>query len=89
MEPSQRLTQVQSFVGTCLYADVLDRCCDPSLEQPNLSLALELADYINVKKANTAREAAFEIVDRVNSRLPHVGMLALHVCTTSIDHAAP
>lgn len=64
------LTPVQSFVV---------RCCDPGLEQPNLPLALELADYINTKRANTAREAAFEIVEHVNSRIPHVGMLALHL----------
>lgn len=47
------------------------------MEQLNLPLALELADYINTKRANTAREAAFEIVQRINARVPHVGMLAL------------
>jgi len=66
--PNPRPTQIQSFI---------ERCCDPSLEQMNLSLALELADYINTKRANTAREAAFEIVQRVNSRVSHVGILAL------------
>jgi len=65
-----QLSPVQSFVV---------RCCDPGLEQPNLPLALEFADYINTKRANTAREAAFEIVEYVNSRIPHVGMLALHL----------
>ncbi|WFD27132.1 ARF-binding protein [Malassezia nana] len=67
---SVRLTPAQSFVV---------RCCDPGLDQPNLPLALELADYINTKRANTAREAAFEIVEHVNSRIPHVGLLALHL----------
>ena len=47
------------------------------MEQLNLPLALELADYINTKRANTAREAAFEIVQRINARVPHVGILAL------------
>lgn len=27
----------------------------------------------------SAREAAFEVVNKVNSRIPHIGMLALHV----------
>lgn len=57
----------------------VDRCCDPSLSQPNLPVELELADYVNTKKANTPREAAFAVVDRVNSRMPHVGLLALHL----------
>lgn len=56
-----------------------ERCCSPGLDQPNLALELELADYILTKRANTAREAAFEVVHKVNSRFPHVGMLALHV----------
>lgn len=67
-----RPTQIQSYV---------QRCCDPGMEQLNLPLALELADYVNTKRANTAREAAFEVVQRINSRVPHVGMLALDVRT--------
>ena len=66
--PTWRPTQIQSYI---------DRCCDTAMEQLNLPLALELADYINTKRANTAREAAFEIVQRINARVPHVGMLAL------------
>ena len=68
--PTWRPTQIQSYI---------DRCCDTAMEQLNLPLALELADYINTKRANTAREAAFEIVQRINARVPHVGMLA-HPC---------
>ena len=55
----------------------VERCCHPALSQPNLALNLELADYVNQKKANTPREAAFETVRKVNSRNPHVGMLGL------------
>lgn len=60
----------------------VDRCCDPSNREPNLALNLELADYIKQKKANTPREAAVEVVRRVNSRHPHISMLALHL----LDH---
>lgn len=55
----------------------VERCCHPSLSSPNLALNLELADYVNQKKANTPREAAFETVRKINSRNPHVGMLGL------------
>jgi hypothetical protein len=65
-----QLTPVQTLV---------ERCCNPALEMPNLSYELELADYVNTKRANTPREAAFEVVAKVNSRIPHVGMLALHL----------
>lgn len=55
----------------------IERCCHPTLSSPNLALNLELADYVNTKKANTPREAAFETVRKINSRNPHVGMLGL------------
>lgn len=55
----------------------VERCCHPALSQPNLALNLELTDYVNQKKANTPREAAFETVRKINSRNPHVGMLGL------------
>ncbi|UZJ56883.1 hypothetical protein CBS101457_006203 [Exobasidium rhododendri] len=57
----------------------IERCCDPSNREPNLALNLELADYIKDKKANSPREAAVEIVRRINSRHPHVSMLALQL----------
>ncbi|PWN49391.1 VHS-domain-containing protein [Violaceomyces palustris] len=68
LDPEVQATPIQAYV---------ERCCDPSLSQPNLALDLELADYINSKKANTPREAAIETVRKINSRNPHVGMLAL------------
>ncbi|PWN88098.1 VHS-domain-containing protein [Acaromyces ingoldii] len=60
----------------------VERCCNPSLREPNLGLNLELADYIKQKQANTPREAAVEVVRKINSRHPHVSILALHL----LDH---
>lgn len=60
-----------------IICNYVERACDPSQFEPNLAIALELADYINSKKANTAREAAVEIVRMINHRNLHVGMLAL------------
>ncbi|GJN93278.1 hypothetical protein Rhopal_006325-T1 [Rhodotorula paludigena] len=57
----------------------IERACDPSLHEPNLSLDLEIADLINSKKANLPREAAVEVVRLVNHRNTHVAMLALHL----------
>ncbi|GAA5948305.1 hypothetical protein JCM3765_001364 [Sporobolomyces pararoseus] len=57
----------------------IERACDPSLHEPNLSLDLEIADLINSKKANTPREAAVEVVRLINHRNSHVAMLALHL----------
>ncbi|GAA5962499.1 hypothetical protein JCM21900_002505 [Sporobolomyces salmonicolor] len=57
----------------------IERACDPSLHEPNMSLDLEIADLINSKKANTPREAAVEVVRLVNHRNTHVAMLALHL----------
>ncbi|EST06387.1 hypothetical protein PSEUBRA_004281 [Kalmanozyma brasiliensis GHG001] len=68
LDPEMQTSPVSIYV---------ERCCHPSLSQPNLALNLELADYVNQKKANTPREASFEAVRKVNSRNPHVGMLGL------------
>ncbi|SJX61081.1 related to GGA2-Arf-binding protein [Sporisorium reilianum f. sp. reilianum] len=68
LDPEMQTSPVSVYV---------ERCCHPALSQPNLALNLELADYVNQKKANTPREAAFETVRKVNSRNPHVGMLGL------------
>ncbi|KAK9469814.1 VHS domain-containing protein [Lipomyces arxii] len=58
-------------------ARLIDRACDPSNLEPNLSLNLEIADLINEKKGNSAREAATQIVKLVNSRSTSVSILAL------------
>ncbi|GAA5843291.1 hypothetical protein JCM3766R1_003653 [Sporobolomyces carnicolor] len=62
-----------------ILTNYIERACDPSLHEPNLSLDLEIADLINSKKANTPREAAVEVVRLVNHRNNHVAMLALHL----------
>lgn len=68
LDPEMQTSPVSVYV---------ERCCHPALSQPNLALNLELADFVNQKKANTPREAAFETVRKINSRNPHVGMLGL------------
>ncbi|CAO1628623.1 unnamed protein product [Sympodiomycopsis kandeliae] len=73
LDPDTRLTAVQAYV---------ERCCDPINSQPNLSLNLELADHIKQKQANTPRESAFAIVEKINSRHPQISLLALEL----LDH---
>ena len=63
----------------------VQRACDPSLHEPNYALNLELADYINQKKANTPREAAMTIARLVNHRNPHVSVLALTLLQTLVQ----
>ncbi|EJT99610.1 VHS-domain-containing protein [Dacryopinax primogenitus] len=63
----------------------VDRCCDPTLLEPNYALNLELAGYITQKKANTPREAAMAIVRYVNHRNPQVNMLALTLLQTLVQ----
>ncbi|KAK9326290.1 VHS domain-containing protein [Lipomyces orientalis] len=56
---------------------LIDRACDPSHLEPNLSLNIEIADAINEKKGNSAREAATQIVKLINSRSSAISILAL------------
>ncbi|KAK9247226.1 VHS domain-containing protein [Lipomyces tetrasporus] len=56
---------------------LIDRACDPSHIEPNLSLNIEIADAINEKKGNSAREAASQIVKLINSRSSAISILAL------------
>lgn len=56
---------------------LVQRACDPSLSEPPYPVHVELAEYINTKKANTPREAAMAAVKMVNHRNPHVSILAL------------
>ncbi|KAG8991044.1 hypothetical protein FRB93_002933 [Tulasnella sp. JGI-2019a] len=63
----------------------VQRCCEPSLAEPNYPLNLELADYILQKKANTAREAAMSIANHVNHRNPHVAILAINLLRTLVQ----
>jgi len=63
----------------------VQRACDPSLHEPNYSLNLELAEYINQKKANTPREAAMAVARLVNHRNPHISVLALTLLQTLVQ----
>ncbi|KAL7412378.1 hypothetical protein BDY24DRAFT_341853 [Mrakia frigida] len=63
-----------------------ERACDPSLPEPAYTLNLELADYVNSKKANTPRDAAVEVLKLVNHRNPHVSVLALHLLDTLVKN---
>ncbi|CDZ96194.1 Cytosolic sorting protein GGA2/TOM1 [Phaffia rhodozyma] len=65
---------------------LVERACEPSLQEPAYTLNLELADYIDEKKANTPREAAVEVVRMVNHRNPHVSVLALHLLDTLVKN---
>ncbi|EPY54181.1 localized Arf binding gamma-adaptin [Schizosaccharomyces cryophilus OY26] len=60
-------------------ARYIDRATDQFNLEPNLALNLEIADYINVKKGNAPREAAFTILKRINSANPTVTYLALNL----------
>ncbi|KZT06740.1 VHS-domain-containing protein [Laetiporus sulphureus 93-53] len=64
---------------------IVTRACSPSLPEPNYALHLEVAEYINQKKANTPREAAMTIARLVNHRNPHIAMLALALLETLVQ----
>ncbi|KAJ4480112.1 VHS domain-containing protein [Lentinula aciculospora] len=61
---------------------LITRACDPSLPEPNYAAHIEVAEYINNKKANTPREAAMAIARLSNNRNPHISMLALALLDT-------
>ncbi|KAL4247354.1 VHS-domain-containing protein [Abortiporus biennis] len=65
---------------------LITRATYPSQPEPNYALNLEVAEYINHKKANTPREAAMTIVQLVNHRNPHIAMLALALLDTLVQH---
>ncbi|WFD00084.1 ARF-binding protein [Malassezia yamatoensis] len=71
LDLGMRISAIQSYV---------ERCCETGSDTLNLPLALELADYVNTKRANSAREAVFETLAKINSRVPHVGLLGLQNC---------
>ncbi|KAG6908648.1 hypothetical protein DXG01_003826 [Tephrocybe rancida] len=56
---------------------LITRACDPSLHEPNYAVHLEVAEYINTKKANNPREAAMMSARLANHRNPHIAILAL------------
>ncbi|TFK69227.1 VHS-domain-containing protein [Pluteus cervinus] len=64
---------------------LITRACDPSLHEPNYALHLEVAEYINSKKANNPREAAILIARLANHRNPHIASLALALLDTLVQ----
>ncbi|WWC87129.1 uncharacterized protein L201_002015 [Kwoniella dendrophila CBS 6074] len=71
--PWSSLTPVQALV---------EQCCDPTLPVPNDVANIELAEMINQKKANSAREATHGLLTHINSRNPNEAIIALAV----LDH---
>ncbi|KAF9811129.1 hypothetical protein IEO21_06647 [Rhodonia placenta] len=74
-----------SGMSTSPVEMLVTRACSPSLPEPNYALHLEVAEYINNKKANTPREAAMLMARLVNHRNPHVAMLALALLETLVQ----
>ncbi|EPQ51471.1 VHS-domain-containing protein, partial [Gloeophyllum trabeum ATCC 11539] len=74
-----------SWLQVSPLESLVTRACDPSLPEPNYALHLEVADYINKKKANTPRDAAMLIARLANHRNPHIGMLALALLDTLVQ----
>ncbi|KAH9476198.1 ADP-ribosylation factor-binding protein GGA2 [Psilocybe cubensis] len=64
---------------------LITRACEPSLHEPNYALHLEVAEYINQKKANNPREAAMMLARLANHRNPHVAILALSLLDTLVQ----
>ncbi|KAK0201726.1 hypothetical protein DFS33DRAFT_1014268 [Desarmillaria ectypa] len=64
---------------------LITRSCDPSLPEPNYGLHIEVANYINTKKANTPREAAMLTARLANNRNPHIAILALALLDTLVQ----
>ncbi|KAG8935579.1 hypothetical protein FRC02_007507 [Tulasnella sp. 418] len=74
------------WLSTSPVSIYVQRCCEPSLSEPNYALNLELAEYIVQKKANTARDAAMAVVQYINHRNPHVAILAISLLQTLVQH---
>ncbi|KAF8811196.1 VHS-domain-containing protein [Phlegmacium glaucopus] len=64
---------------------LITRACEPTLHEPNYALHLEVAEYINQKKANNPREAAMAVARLANHRNPHVAILALALLDTLVQ----
>ncbi|WVR04451.1 hypothetical protein IAU60_001454 [Kwoniella sp. DSM 27419] len=71
--PWSSMTPVQALV---------EQACDPTLPAPNDVVNIELAEMINKKKANSAREACHGLLNHINSRNPNEALIALAV----LDH---
>ncbi|KAI0036332.1 hypothetical protein K488DRAFT_38212, partial [Vararia minispora EC-137] len=65
---------------------LISRATSAHLPEPNYASHLEVAEYVNSKKANTPREAAMAVVRLVNNRNPHISMLALALLETLVQN---
>ncbi|KAJ7678284.1 VHS domain-containing protein [Mycena polygramma] len=64
---------------------LVSRACDASLHEPNYALHIEVANYINEKKANNPRDAAMLIARLACNRNAHVALLALALLDTLVQ----
>jgi hypothetical protein len=64
---------------------LVSRACDASLHEPNYALHLEVANYINEKKANNPRDAAMLIARLACNRNAHIALLALGLLDTLVQ----
>ncbi|KAG8221699.1 VHS domain-containing protein [Butyriboletus roseoflavus] len=64
---------------------LITNACDPSLPEPNYAHHLEIADFINTKKANTPREAVMMVARLANHRNHHIAILALALLDTLVQ----
>jgi len=64
---------------------LITRVTTAAQPENNYALHIEIAEYINKKKANSPREAAMLIVQAVNHRNPHVSLLALGLLDTLVQ----
>ncbi|KAJ7705302.1 VHS domain-containing protein [Mycena rosella] len=64
---------------------LISRACDASLHEPNYALHIEVADYINEKKANNPRDAAMLVARLACNRNPHIALLALALLDTLVQ----
>ncbi|KAH9996694.1 VHS domain-containing protein [Russula compacta] len=64
---------------------LITRATTAAQPENNYALHVEIAEYINKKKANSPREAAMLIVQAVNHRNPHVSLLALGLLDTLVQ----
>ncbi|CAA7262509.1 unnamed protein product [Cyclocybe aegerita] len=81
----QSPTGPSSWLRTSPLEILITRACEPSLPEPNYALHLEVAEYINQKKANNPREAAMTIARLANHRNPHIAILSLALLDTLVQ----
>ncbi|KAJ7768376.1 VHS-domain-containing protein [Mycena metata] len=75
-----------SWATTTPIELLVTRACDPSLHEPNYALHLEVAEYINDKKANNPRDAAMLVARLACNRNAHVALLALALLDTLVQN---